>query len=617
MGQVTHNLSNPNDGFGDALRDAFDNQNAMNTELYDTKVDEISGKGLSENDFTNALKDKLVNIDTDAQINVQADWFQEDDTQDDFIKNKPDYLNAIGSFLYADLTTQTTPLNGIANVEKNLTNDIDGTGTDLSNAPYGVSTLWDSANSKLDFSQLSIGDVVDLRCFLSVTTTVSNQNIQVYARVGIGTPSEKDFLIGSVLRTTAGLFIFEEELKLVISKEDYITAIGEIYLFSESNSTIKVNEFEFVVTRKNVNITAFTGLTDLSATRTPTNVTIESSTGTPALIGLGNGTNAGFSLNDYTSAEKAKLADTYIKSEVDGFVNSKANDNAVVHLLGNETISGIKTFLTGMLGLQNVANTFTSFFLNTNTLARTYTLQDKTGTLAHLDDVSNSSHWTKTVNNIANNNSGNVGIGTGATAPSSKLTVFGDVDFKNSLGVSKFSFNTTTSQLNLGAGTLIVGQLSGSGSGTNIVFDSSNNYYSFDILVPSSFVTAKNIIGFTETFNLTSGSATVNLFSLNPTINQTGTSTSLIRGIYINPTLTSDVGGFRAIEVTAGKSIFQEVILQKPLKLAQYTVATLPTGTQGDEAYVTDALTPTYLGTAVGGGAVVCKVFFNGTNWIT
>jgi len=52
-------------------------------------------------------------------------------------------------------------------------------------------------------------------------------------------------------------------------------------------------------------------------------------------------------------------------------------------------------------------------------------------------------------------------------------------------------------------------------------------------------------------------------------------------------------------------------------KLKAYTVGTLPSGTIGDEAYVTDALTPSYLTTAVGGGAVVCKVFFNGANWIT
>jgi len=34
-------------------------------------------------------------------------------------------------------------------------------------------------------------------------------------------------------------------------------------------------------------------------------------------------------------------------------------------------------------------------------------------------------------------------------------------------------------------------------------------------------------------------------------------------------------------------------------------------------AYVTDALTPTYLGTLTGGGAVTCPVFFDGTNWIS
>lgn len=53
------------------------------------------------------------------------------------------------------------------------------------------------------------------------------------------------------------------------------------------------------------------------------------------------------------------------------------------------------------------------------------------------------------------------------------------------------------------------------------------------------------------------------------------------------------------------------------LRLKNYTVATLPTGTRGDTAYVTDALTPTYLAVAVGGGAVVAPVFYNGTAWVT
>jgi len=52
------------------------------------------------------------------------------------------------------------------------------------------------------------------------------------------------------------------------------------------------------------------------------------------------------------------------------------------------------------------------------------------------------------------------------------------------------------------------------------------------------------------------------------------------------------------------------------ISLKNYTVTTLPTGTQGDTAYVTDALAPTYMTTVVGGGAVVTPVFYNGTNWV-
>ena len=53
------------------------------------------------------------------------------------------------------------------------------------------------------------------------------------------------------------------------------------------------------------------------------------------------------------------------------------------------------------------------------------------------------------------------------------------------------------------------------------------------------------------------------------------------------------------------------------VKFKGYTVATLPTGEVGMQAYVTDATAPTYLATVSGGGAVTVKVFFDGTNWIT
>ena len=53
------------------------------------KVDAEAGKGLSTNDFTDALKTKLEGIAAGAEVNVQADWSVTDNSSDAFIKNKP------------------------------------------------------------------------------------------------------------------------------------------------------------------------------------------------------------------------------------------------------------------------------------------------------------------------------------------------------------------------------------------------------------------------------------------------------------------------------------------------------------------------------------------------
>lgn len=89
MAQHNFNTSFPNDGLGEALRDAFNEQEAMNTELYTDKVDKVGGKGLSSNDYTDLEKTKLSGIEEGAEVNVQPDWLQNDNTADDYIKNKP------------------------------------------------------------------------------------------------------------------------------------------------------------------------------------------------------------------------------------------------------------------------------------------------------------------------------------------------------------------------------------------------------------------------------------------------------------------------------------------------------------------------------------------------
>lgn len=83
-------------------------------------------------------------------------------------------------------------------------------------------------------------------------------------------------------------------------------------------------------------------------------------------------------------------------------------------------------------------------------------------------------------------------------------------------------------------------------------------------------------------------------------------------------TLSAQAGG------TAGPNLDLKLIpagtgkvsVSAPLTLKGYTVITLPAGTKGDTAFVTDAAAPTFLSVVAGGGSVVTKVFFNGTSWI-
>jgi hypothetical protein len=59
----------------------------------DNKVDKITGKSLSTNDFDNSYKTKLDGIEIGATKQIQADYSQTDNTKLDFIKNKPTNKN--------------------------------------------------------------------------------------------------------------------------------------------------------------------------------------------------------------------------------------------------------------------------------------------------------------------------------------------------------------------------------------------------------------------------------------------------------------------------------------------------------------------------------------------
>ena len=113
MSQTIIDISTPNDGLGNPLRNAFNQVNLMFTELYSGVVFKEAGKGLSENNFTTVLQTKLEGIAADAEKNVQADLLQDDENADDFVKNKSAVLagrTPAQIEIYAGINTFTLPV---------------------------------------------------------------------------------------------------------------------------------------------------------------------------------------------------------------------------------------------------------------------------------------------------------------------------------------------------------------------------------------------------------------------------------------------------------------------------------------------------------------------------
>jgi len=162
----------------------------------------------------------------------------------------------------------------------------------------------------------------------------------------------------------------------------------------------------------------------------------------------------------------------------------------------------------------------------------------------------------------------------------------------------------------------------GNDAGGNLVLRSINSSIEITNANPQS---SAHCIITTGTYTRTDSNIK-SVLSIQNTINASAASFNQLNGISFDSTITQSVGkvvafrvapniisatDFTAIEVVTGKSIFGGVV-----RLKGYTVATLPVGTVGDTAYVTDALAPVFLGIIAGGGLITTNVFFNGVNWL-
>jgi len=146
--------------------------NNMFTELYNAK---------SDNNYTDAEKTKLAGIEAGAKVNVQPDWNQINNTEDDYIKNKP-----IIPSKTSDLTNDS---NFIVDADYVHTdnNYTAADRTKLTNIEAGAEV---NNISDVDASELTGGNESDLHYH----EVIKEQNGSSIIKVWVGTQTEYDAL---------------------------------------------------------------------------------------------------------------------------------------------------------------------------------------------------------------------------------------------------------------------------------------------------------------------------------------------------------------------------------------------------------------------------------------
>lgn len=143
---------------------------------------------------------------------------------------------------YADVATTGSPI-AVSAVPAVLTND--GTGVDT-NTKYlpasgnGVTQLWDTSSNGFDFSELEVGDMVDIRMDISVIIAFTNTVVNVNLHMGSGGSITVPFISDQNFKAT-GTFKVIRYMGVYIGSEDVRDNLAQLKVSADNNCTCTVH----------------------------------------------------------------------------------------------------------------------------------------------------------------------------------------------------------------------------------------------------------------------------------------------------------------------------------------------------------------------------------------
>lgn len=133
-----------------------------------------------------------------------------------------------------------------------LTNNASGSPTVFTYLPDGVtSAFWVPGTNSFDFSQLAVGDMIDLRVDLSVTTTAANQELYVDLSMAIGGATPFQIPVISPMQIkSSGTYRVVHPVSFYIGSNDVRTNPARLRFSSPNNASVVVNGWYVRICRR-------------------------------------------------------------------------------------------------------------------------------------------------------------------------------------------------------------------------------------------------------------------------------------------------------------------------------------------------------------------------------
>ncbi len=152
---------------------------------------------------------------------------------------------------YADVATTGSPI-AVTAVPAVLTNDGLGVDTNTAYLPIGgngITQLWNTSSNGFDFSDLNVGDMLEIRMDIDVIIASNNTAVDVNLHMGSGGTVIVPFISQQNFKTT-GTFEVIRYMGLYIGSEDIRDTLAQLKISADNNCTCIVNGWYIKATRR-------------------------------------------------------------------------------------------------------------------------------------------------------------------------------------------------------------------------------------------------------------------------------------------------------------------------------------------------------------------------------